>query len=539
MGVLTDLGRACFPEDYAQFSAAAEQQIMLWQRWLLPIHANNPVGEDPSYDDEFERIREEVGKLSGADVDLIIDLSENLLTSRCKDLRVVTYYIWARLHKEGEAGLADSLGLLAGLCQRYGEALLPLRPSTRKAAIEWLGSSRILDSLSLYPEVGLPEFRRIVAALLHVRQSLESWDKDGQPELAALHQGLEKRLAQSGGAQALIPQTMGSTPEASKGRHSEQRSATGNALQPIQSGRELLGQAKALAGYLRQQNQGWLAGHRLMKSVRWDTIHQVPPQNNQGCTRLEPPRSEARAQLKRLYVQQNWNELLEQADRLFSEGVNHLWLDVQWYLYQALTKAGAPWDAWSVIIKQDLQQLLNRLPGLEQLAWSDGSPFADEVTREWINREVLEQGIASLTDLNSNMYAVEHDDILSLEQEALAHADTEGLESAIAWLQSRPNVHGLRQQWFLRLLMARLAEQFARNEMALNLLQELDAQAQQMTLQAWEPSYVFEIKARQLQLLRAKALRSGADKAGLTQQMDQLLSGLTQLDPVRALVLYQ
>lgn len=87
--------------------------------------------------------------------------------------------------------------------------------------------------------------------------------------------------------------------------------------------------------------------------------------------------------------------------------------------------------------------------------------------------------------------------------------------------------------------MARLAEQFARNEMALNLLQELDAQAQQMTLQAWEPNYVFEIKARQLQLLRAKALRSGADKAGLVQQMEQLLSGLTQLDPVRALVLYQ
>ena len=82
-----------------------------------------------------------------------------------------------------------------------------------------------------------------------------------------------------------------------------------------------------------------------MKTLRWDTVHELPPDVD-GKTRLAPPRTESRNQLKRLYAQQNWTELLEQADLMFSTGVSHFWLDIQWYLHQALTKAGLPWDRW-------------------------------------------------------------------------------------------------------------------------------------------------------------------------------------------------
>jgi type VI secretion system protein VasJ len=150
----------------------------------------------------------------------------------------------------------------------------------------------------------------------------------------------------------------------------------------------LLDQAKTLSRYLNEQPRGWLAAHRLMKTLRWDTVHELPPDVD-GKTRLSPPRTESRNQLKRLYAQQNWTELLEQADRMFSEGVCHFWLDIQWYLHQALSKAGTPWDRWTAVVRQDLALLLERLPGLEQLAWSDGSPFADDVTRNWIAQQVM------------------------------------------------------------------------------------------------------------------------------------------------------
>ncbi|MFT2542654.1 type VI secretion system domain-containing protein, partial [Escherichia coli] len=99
---------------------------------------------------------------------------------------------------------------------------------------------------------------------------------------------------------------------------------------------------------------------------------------------------------------------------------SHFWLDIQWYLHQALAKAGAPWDRWTAVIRQDLALLLERLPGLENLAWNDGTPFADEVTRNWIAQQVMmrEDGAwlagkaAVPTDDATN-------DVLALEPEAL------------------------------------------------------------------------------------------------------------------------
>lgn len=36
---------------------------------------------------------------------------------------------------------------------------------------------------------------------------------------------------------------------------------------------------------------------------------------------------------------------MEEADSLLSRGANHLWLDVQWYLHQALLKSGREHEA--------------------------------------------------------------------------------------------------------------------------------------------------------------------------------------------------
>ena len=73
-------------------------------------------------------------------------------------------------------------------------------------------------------------------------------------------------------------------------------------------------------------------------------------------------------------------------------------------------------------------------------------------------------------------------------------------------------------------------------EMALLLLEELDTAAQGITLTQWEPELLFEVKARQLKLLRLRAHRY-ADKALLNRKMEILLGTLVTIDPVRAAVL--
>ncbi|MBC3948667.1 type VI secretion system protein TssA [Pseudomonas folii] len=504
------------------------KQFTQWAAWLLPISADSSVGEDAGYDEDFQLIREEVNKLSGADADLVIQLAEKLLTQTSKDLRVATYYLWARLHKEGEVGLADGLSLLAALIEHFPD-VRPARGNSRKITLEWLASSKVLDSLSLYPEVVKAEAEGTVAALAWLEQALKAWPESQRPELGTLYAALSTRLTRSGGIEAVVPQN-GARPDSNA-------PASATPVTSPKSGRDLLDGGRALAGYLREQPQGWLAAHRLMKSLRWDTIHQTPPQDANGTTRLVAPRGEYRAQLKRLYLQQNWTELLDQVERMYAEGVNHFWLDLQWYLCEALSKQPAPEGSWADIVKRDLGMFLDRLPGVEELYWSDGTAFADETTRAWITQHVSgnrpEQWLPATTAAPASIDT----DILSLESEALAQADSDGIDAALAWLAARPEVETGRQRWLLRLLMARVAEQYGKSELAIHLLGELEATAQRQALADWEPELNFEVKARLLKLLRVKAQRGDADKPSLARRMEALLAVLVAIDPVRASVL--
>lgn len=531
MSTLPNLVAAC-QADEALLREQAQSHTENWQSWLTPVSDANPTGEDPGYNDDFQRIREEVNKLSGIDTGLICQLAEKLLTSAAKDIRVATYYCWARLHQDGEAGFAEGLELLGGLLQRYGRQLYPQRDRSRKAALEWLAGTRVLDSLSLYPEVVREDAQRTAGALLLVSDGLETEPEASRPELNALYSALESRLMKSGGVDAVVPQNVGNKAQSPASSYTTEHDAP--VLNRITSGQDLLAQARTLTGYLREQPDGWLAAHRLMKSLRHDTLSAIPAPDAEGKTRIEPPRADQRAMLKRLYLQQSWLEILEQADSTFSRGANHLWLDLQWYTHQALMKLGR--DVLADIIAADLKGLLRRLTGLETLAFNDGTPFADEVTLNWINQSVLDD-MVGWRDEPISAASETDNDILALEPEALEKADSEGLDTTLRWLQTRPGMDSIKDKWLLRLLMARVAEQKGKNELALHLLGELDGASQSITLTQWTPALLFEVKSRRLRLLRMKAARSETDKSRLQTEMELLLSGLIVLDPASSAVL--
>lgn len=531
MSTLENLVAACLADD-TQLRQQVQARTENWQSWLTPISDTSPTGEDPGYDDDFQRIREEVNKLSGIDTGLICTLAEKLLTTTAKDIRIATYYCWARLHQDGEAGFAEGLELLVGLLQHYGAQLHPQRERSRKPALEWLAGARVLDSLSLYPEVVRDDAQRTAGVLLLISDSLETEPEASRPELNALYSALESRLIKGGGVDAVVPQNAGNKAQSQPSTHTAESGAP--VLNRITSGQDLLTQARTLTGYLREQPDGWLPAHRLMKSLRHDTLSAIPAPDAEGKTRIEPPRADQRAMLKRLYLQQSWLEILEQADSTFSRGANHLWLDLQWYIHQALVKSGQ--DVLADIIAADLKGLLRRLTGLETLAFNDGTPFADEVTLNWINQSVLDD-MSGWRDEPVSAIRTGDNDILALEPEALEKADSEGLDITLHWLQTRLGADSAKDKWLLRLLMARVAEQKGKNELALHLLGELDTAAQSITLMQWTPVLLFEVKSRRLRLLRMKATRSETDKTRLQPEMDQLLAGLIALDPAGSAVL--
>ncbi|MCC3264011.1 hypothetical protein LLE87_38220, partial [Paenibacillus polymyxa] len=57
--------------------------------------------------------------------------------------------------------------------QRFNTQLHPQRERSRQGALEWLASTRMLDSLSLYPEANNTDTLRIAGALWLTEQVVE------------------------------------------------------------------------------------------------------------------------------------------------------------------------------------------------------------------------------------------------------------------------------------------------------------------------------------------------------------------------------
>lgn len=176
------------------------------------------------------------------------------------------------------------------------------------------------------------------------------------------------------------------------------------------------------------------------------------------------------------------------------------------------------------------------MPGPEALAFNDDTLFADEVTLNWIQQQMMECG-ERRAEGSSVTVTTGDNDILSPEPEALHTADNEGTEAALTWLQVCPGIRSDRSNWLLHLLMARVAGQTEKNDFALHPPAEMDERAIRVTLSQWEPELVFEVKARRLKLLCMKSAKTESDRMRLQPDMEHLLAGLIAVNAARTVVL--
>ncbi|WP_181448232.1 type VI secretion system domain-containing protein, partial [Klebsiella quasipneumoniae] len=136
--------------------------------------------------------------------------------------------------------------------------------------------------LSLFPEVVREDARRTVGALLLIDDCLTTEPETSRPDLQALWGALESRLIKGGGVDAVVPQNVGNRGLAQTASRMAEYEAP--VLSNITSGQDLLAQARTLTAYLRVQPDGWLAAHRLMKSLRHDTLTIIPAPDAEGKT---------------------------------------------------------------------------------------------------------------------------------------------------------------------------------------------------------------------------------------------------------------
>ncbi|VVE88364.1 type VI secretion system ImpA domain-containing protein [Pandoraea bronchicola] len=507
----------------------ARTRLDAWSEWLHPLSGKSGAGRDPGYEDAFFAIKDESGKLGGIDDALIMTHCERLTTDIGKDLRVAGYYAAARLRRDGTAGFADGLELAAALVDRFGDGVLPARVEARKGALEMLVTPRVLECLSTYEGFAAADRERALAALDVLLAHIGSWPDNVQPNLQALVTLLEGKDTTDAAGNIAIP-----------AKETPPTTLAAPTPTAIHSSRDMLEQARVMANWLRDQDSGYLSAARMVRSVRWDTLQELPPADNTGQTRLAPPRAELRQHLKRLVLQKQWIEVLERVEDAYLEGANHYWLDLQYFQHMALERAGHPYDGWRDVLRTDVALFLERLPDIERLTFNDRTPFANDATLDWLATHAVVRNLAAgegpaplPVTAGGNCEGV--GDWPEIEAQAREKVAIEGLEAAIAWLEALPGMTSQRHRFLQRLLMARVAEQASRSDTAIALLTELDASARAISLAQWEPALAFEVKQQLARGLKTVAARKDVDRVALIRRMADLQAEMTVLDPARAL----
>lgn len=506
-----------------------------WADWLLPISPEKPAGEDLTYHDNFQEIKEEVAKLSGVDYPLIVRISEDILKQNSKDIRVATYYCLARLQVDGASGFADGLELLAGLLQKFGLTLYPSRSNIRKNAIEWLASAKFTDILNKLQPIAEVNLTRIVAALNLINdcnQALfhnDNATESSIPNLDALIQFFANSIKQP----VKIESSRAIQPDAQQ-QETLLPTSQNKSDFTISSQRDLLEQARRMAAYLREKPSGYLAAGRMLRALRWDIIDQLPPMDHRGKTRLPAPRTEVRQNINRLIISQQWDELFERVEAAFMEGANHFWLDLQRAAVLALHKKGGDFQRWAEIFLTDVGLFLERLPGIEQLTFDNGVPFADADTLQWIETQAKIHHLDEDTSLVPIIVSGDND-WNEIEKQALELAESGGLEKAFVWLQNLPTIRLPKQIFLLQYTQARIAEQAGKVEIAYKLLVGLDNKQHDIHLSEWEPTLIFDIKQQLIRLIKQKIQHKDSDRTLLMNEIERLQQELVYLDPARAI----
>lgn len=68
------------------------------------------------------------------------------------------------------------------------------------------------------------------------------------------------------------------------------------------------------------------------------------------------------------------------------------WIDINRLSAEALSRLGSRFDKAHGAVCQETAFLLHRLPGLEELTFSDGTPFAAPETRQWLEGIIFRKG---------------------------------------------------------------------------------------------------------------------------------------------------
>jgi type VI secretion system protein VasJ len=517
---------------------------------LRPIRADQPAGESPRDGEAFAALKAQIDLLTdihasaGVDWNTVVNLSVQILSHEGKDLAAGTWLLAGLFETARLPGLADGIHVLRDLVDTYWEDMSPpaARLRGRRNQMQWLLdhlSDRLQGNRDGYP--ALPAATH--AAMLEDWEALDNaWQghDDEAPAFYGLRATLRALPVEAPPASAVEGAQANASPDASaaagsnvsQGTQGTQAAASVAAVPAVAApprptvampvapaaGTDPEAAADAALAGLRPLIDWYLQTQptlpllfRLNRVCAWATLERLPPVQG-GTTLLMPPPLQIAGGFQQIAQTGEPQAVVQFAE---SHLIAHrYWLDLNRASHAALTRMGATEAAATVAFETG--RLAARLPGMAELKFSDGQPFADAETRAWLE---------SLAGSGSGPVASgrEGDDLAALSSAAEADAVAGKLDEALERLQQASRrAEGLRTRFRLRLAQCALLHRFDGRAdirpLLAPLIEELDAHR----LPLWEP----ELARQTLALAAAVELRYGADDAGPSNTLLARLAGV-------------
>jgi len=361
-----------------------------------PIRPEQPAGDDVRYDPQYEELQAEVDKFSSpsasgaVDWDKVVKLSSDILSQKSKDLLVASYLAIALIQTKKFEGVEIGSRIYRDLIESHWDALFPTkaRMRGRVAAIEWWAEKAegVLEQLPKGPfaeerinalNENLQKVDQLLSEVLEEAPSIRPL-LDFAGSLEALAPPPEPKPAS---AAPRPPEgsiaTLGAEPSAPRVEEGPVEITSPETAQAVLE--KALGDIARVADYCREESLSNPTAYRLARVAAWSAVESLPPSED-GRTNIPPPYTAD--SLHGLLGEGQDEALVRAAEQNLVEYV--FWLDLNFYASEALARLGEGHEAAAEAVRGETALLQRRLPGLEDLKFSDGTPFASDDTREWL-----------------------------------------------------------------------------------------------------------------------------------------------------------
>ena len=366
-----------------------------------PISVERPSGSDVRYDPAFDELQTEVDKLSSPATagtinwEKVCRFSTDILMNKSKDLVVASYLSVALIHTRRNDGFAVGLKVYRDLVERFWEDLYPqkVRMRGRTRSIEWW----LEKAETALKQVRDISFSPAQAAM--IRESLNKLDSflserlENSPSLNPIREYFNELSADTEEpndkkvALRISPELVQEKPAVSidkKPDEPEEADVARNIVSTREADKALnagLLKISEASYFIWQSDLASPHVYRLARTAAWYAVNEPPPTTN-GQTRISPPSDQVKNLLLDLRNNGDAEALLKAAETRISQYI--FWLDLNRLATEALARLGSRFEKAHDVVCEETAFMLYRLPGLEDLSFSDGTPFATPDTKQWL-----------------------------------------------------------------------------------------------------------------------------------------------------------